>query len=521
MSIEWAKFIDAADNEDGGKIATDSSGNVYIIGVTNSSGFSISTVSGTVTKPNNTSDGTFVIKYNGSGVAQLAVFLDGSGYDANNGIAVDSVGNFYVSGGTTTPGFTISTASGNVTRTGANDGAYVVKYNVSGVAQWATFIDGSGGEFGNDISVDSSGNVYFIGYSSTPNFSIVTESGTVTRSNTSDPSSVFVKYNSSGIAQWAKFVDGASSEYGNAIAVDTFQNVSISVFTNTPGFSIVTASGTVTRSNTNDPAVLIVKYNSSGVAQWAHFIDGIGEEYGSSIAVDTLCNIYTSLSTNTPGFSIVTSSGTVTRSGDNFGGVVMKFTESGTIEWAQIIDGSGYDSATKVSLDAKKNIYITGNVNTSGFSFQTSSGTVSRPQGTGQYSGAYALKYNQYGTLQWAQFLDGTTDNEYGNGISACNTSLFVSGSTYSSGFQIQTASGTVTKPFGFTGGIFLVKYLFPTIPAPAISTTRYDFGLNTNRSEENTTGQRGDRSLSSGVFRGPVDFATLLRIKKGRQYCC
>jgi hypothetical protein len=55
-----------------------------------------------------------------------------------------------------------------LTNSGADD-AYVVKYNTSGTAQWATRIAGSSTDLGIGITVDSAGNSYVTGeYLSNP-----------------------------------------------------------------------------------------------------------------------------------------------------------------------------------------------------------------------------------------------------------------------------------------------------------------------------------------------------------------
>jgi maltoporin len=111
----------------------------------------------------------FIVKYHTSGVAQWATTIRGLGGDFGYGITTDSTG-VYVSGDYTSDsevtlnnGITLPiTARASPSATPGQD-AFIVKYNTSGVAQWATTIRGTGGDAANSITADSTG-VYAIGY---------------------------------------------------------------------------------------------------------------------------------------------------------------------------------------------------------------------------------------------------------------------------------------------------------------------------------------------------------------------
>ena len=84
-------------------IAVDSSGNAYITGFTASSNFP---TKGPVQPSNAGGDDVFVTKLNPTGTALVySTYLGGSNSDVGNGIAVDSAGNAYVTGSTTSANF--------------------------------------------------------------------------------------------------------------------------------------------------------------------------------------------------------------------------------------------------------------------------------------------------------------------------------------------------------------------------------------------------------------------------------
>jgi hypothetical protein len=182
-------------------IAVDTSGNVYVTGITTQA-IDGQTLQGT--------QDLFITKYNTSGTRQWTV-EDGAAGDVipGRGVAVDTSGNIYVSGNTT------RAIDGQILH-GSED-FFITKYNTSGTRQW-TIEDGAAGgtSYGAGITLDPSGNVYAIG-STNKALDGQTLHGT--------QDLYITKYNASGARQWT-IEDGAASDTasGNAIAVDSSGN---------------------------------------------------------------------------------------------------------------------------------------------------------------------------------------------------------------------------------------------------------------------------------------------------------
>jgi len=104
--------------------------------------------------------------------------------DYANGVATDSSGNVYVTGGT------YGGLDGNSNKD--NSDLFVVKYNSSGTKQWTKQLGTSGNDNASGVATDSSGNVYVTGYTT----------GGLDGNTSAYGNDLFVvKYNSSGTKQ--------------------------------------------------------------------------------------------------------------------------------------------------------------------------------------------------------------------------------------------------------------------------------------------------------------------------------
>src|SRR5207247_7975893 len=111
----------------------------------------------------------FVTKVSATGALGYSTYLGGSGNDFGASIAVDGSGNAYVTGGTGSSNFPTANAFQSTLRNALN--AFVTKLNASGSALvYSSYLGGSGGDIGNGIAVDSTGNAYVVGTTNSTDF---------------------------------------------------------------------------------------------------------------------------------------------------------------------------------------------------------------------------------------------------------------------------------------------------------------------------------------------------------------
>ena len=168
--LTYSTYLGGSGSDQGGGIALDSSGSTYITGNTQSANFPTTVGAYQTTAGDNFYD-AFVSKLNatGSGLT-YSTYLGGNVYDSGSGIALDSSGNAYVTGGTSSANFPTTVGAYQTSAAGIHN-AFVTKLNATGSGLlYSTCLGGSVYDSGYRIALDSSGNAYVTGETSSANF---------------------------------------------------------------------------------------------------------------------------------------------------------------------------------------------------------------------------------------------------------------------------------------------------------------------------------------------------------------
>jgi hypothetical protein len=160
-ALIYSTYLGGNTSDTANGVAIDGAGNVYVTGVTFSTNFpttpgAFQTTCGDC-GPNKYSV-AFVTKLNPAGSALVySTLLGGSGYTYGYGIAIDTSGNAYISGFTTSTEFPTTAGAYQTTMSGLDNVGYVAKLNSTGSnLVYATYLETAGP----GIALDSSGNTY-------------------------------------------------------------------------------------------------------------------------------------------------------------------------------------------------------------------------------------------------------------------------------------------------------------------------------------------------------------------------
>src|SRR5262249_41914191 len=154
--------------------ALDSAGNAYVAGTTTSIDFP---VVGPLQMTNHGENDAILAKLNAAGSTLVySTFLGGKGLDIAYAIAVDASGNAYATGSTSSADFPTTPGAFDHTCGTKDCGGFyyytfsdvwVAKVDASGSAlAYSTFLGGDGDDIGLGIAVDSAGNTYITGETS-------------------------------------------------------------------------------------------------------------------------------------------------------------------------------------------------------------------------------------------------------------------------------------------------------------------------------------------------------------------
>ncbi len=168
---------------------------------------------------------------------------------------------------------------------GSSD-VFVTKISLGGTIRFSTLIGGSFADVGNDIAVDSSGHSYVTGYTLDA-WELLTDYPVTDGSTHSGTSDVFVtKLSVAGGIAFSTLIGGSGTDHGNGIAVDDFDNMYVTGYTDDTGRPITNYPTTNRSSHNGIRDVFITKLSPVGARTFSTFLGGSDYDYGNDIAVD-------------------------------------------------------------------------------------------------------------------------------------------------------------------------------------------------------------------------------------------
>jgi hypothetical protein len=359
----------------------------------------------------------------------FSTFLGGSNADMGFGIAVDSAGNSYITGGTISTNFPVTPGAFQTMRAGlAEFDAFVTKLNPTGTAVvYSTYFGGSTRDMANDIAIDGAGNAHITGLTDSSDLPTTPGAFRTTPVGSDDFDAFAIKLNATGTALVYSTYLGPITGIG--IAVDSAGNAFITGQA-TGGYPTTPGAFQTVLGGSSD--AFLTKLNSTGTALiYSTFLGGAGLDVGTKVAVDSAGNAYVTGEAGS-GFP-VTPGAFQTLFGGNRDAFVTKLNPTGTaLIYSTYVGGNDVDFANGIAINASGNAYLIGNTDSSNFpttpgAFQT---TISAS------TDAFVTQLSTAGNaLVYSTYLGGN-DNDFGNDIaldSAGNASVV--GQTVSTNF--------------------------------------------------------------------------------------
>ncbi len=321
MNLEWNTTVESVEGFLSEDLVIDDDGYIYVTG-----------------SFYNASQGDFdikVIKYNWEGSEIWNRTWGGNLSDYPTSIDHDSLNNIYITGRT---------------ENFDNDfNIFVIKYNSSGDFVWNYTQDVNGYESGEGIVIDKEDNIYVAGIVESVIFYVDFE---------------LLKFNSSGALIFTQTWGDTDTDWAYDIAIDNEGDIYITGSTHIPDLE--------------KTDLCLIKLNKSGSLNWSSTWGGQYADWGESLVIDELNNIYVAATTNSYGSGWKDIA-------------ILKYNHTGGLEWNKTWGGTEIDMAEGIAMDSHNNIYLLGTTKSFG----------------GQ--DLCILKYNISGELQWEKILQSNT----------------------------------------------------------------------------------------------------------------
>ena len=390
--VLYTTFLGGSGSDAGMAIAVDAAGNAHVTGVA-LAGFPTTSANAAFASPLGEDD-AFLAKLSPDGATLLySTYLGGAGDDAGLGVAVDAAGNAYITGYTQSSDFPASV--GDTSLGGPRD-AFVAKVNTlgSGLSSlvYGTLLGGTGSDEGHAIAVDTAGNAYVTGATSSTDFPTSVSCPACNPatfaafdSTLGGPQDAFItKLNATGsVLIYSTYFGGDGDDIGYAIGADTSNRAYVTGSTNSSAATFPLRNAyQATAGGGTDAWVARIVTNLDGSSSRGNttFLGGAGDDVGLAIALDSANNAYvtgaTTSSTPVGGFP------TLTPIFPTFGGgttdafvakLSMSQTGAAQLLFSTYLGGTGTDQGNAIAVDSAATVYVAGV--TSG-SFPTTAGVV-------------------------------------------------------------------------------------------------------------------------------------------------
>ncbi len=383
----FTTYVGGSSTETFGGLAVSPQGDIYLTGSTESTDFPVtsSAYKGSITNAPNTN--SFVVWINSSQSLAYSSYLGGSHADIANGIAIDSQGRIWVTGGTLSTDFPMAGALQS-SNAGAQD-MFIAGFDPSQSGTnsliYSSYLGGSNWDTGRGIAVAADGTLWI----AAGTYSYDAPVHNAYQPNYRGSGDAYIAHidptmGSSGLL-YATFLGGGSLEEARNILLDPAGPVIVGGYTVSPDFPVTSNAYQQTYGGNTDAFVAILNpANTSNQLVYSTYFGGGGADVAFDLKRDSSGTLYLSGMTTSPG--LPSTPGALQSAYDNSLDVfVLRLDPSQAgaagLEYFTYLGSDGLQIGYGVDYDASGNVYVVGS--TSGPIFDALGGA-GKPSASGK-----------------------------------------------------------------------------------------------------------------------------------------
>ncbi len=365
-TLVYSTYFGGSDHDIADAIAVDGAGSAYVAGHTHSADFPV------LSPCQSAADGQFmdgfVAKLDASGILVYATYLGGSNDDLIHDIAVDDLGNAYLTGETRSQDFPTAAPLFTAASSGNKLDAFVVKLGAAGSSlQYSTYLGGVNRDAGLAVAVDGGGNAYVTGRTESDDFPVT--AGAFQGNHNSGFSSAYVsKLSADGQALlYSTYLGGSDDDSAYDIAVDTMGTAYVAGETRSADFP--TANPLYVSTDTgNHKDAFVARLNATGSGLiYATFLGGSSRDAAYGLDLDSSGNAYITGTTRSSDFPVTAGAPQPGHAGDEDIFLTVLNPGGTSLTWSTFLGGSNKDQGRGVTVDATGAAYIVGFTRSSDF----------------------------------------------------------------------------------------------------------------------------------------------------------
>ncbi|MDH7453927.1 SBBP repeat-containing protein [Luteimonas composti] len=165
-ALAYSTYLGGGAADQGRGIALDAAGGIWVSGMTDSADFP---TRGAIQAAHAGGGDAFLVKLDAAGKLRYGTYLGGSATEWGYGVQVDRAGNIHLAGITSSTDFPATSNALQAANKGGQDG-FLARFKSNGSLAYATYYGGSDMDDMRHIALDPAGNVYWTGYTSSPDF---------------------------------------------------------------------------------------------------------------------------------------------------------------------------------------------------------------------------------------------------------------------------------------------------------------------------------------------------------------